>query len=72
VSYLLQMRAREREALAFQAQAPFLDEGSHLPTVAEVIAEFDEWLVSEIEQDVSPQDAEKRQLDAAMLVRRRG
>lgn len=72
MSYLLQMRAREREALAIQAQAPFLDEGSHLSTVAEVIDEFDEWLVSEIEQDVSPENAEKRQLDAAMLVRRRG
>ena len=72
MSYLLQVRAREREALAIQGQAPFLEEGAHLPTVAEVIAEFDEWLLSETERDVSPENAEKRQLDAAMLVRRRG
>jgi len=72
VSYLLQIRAREREALAIQAQAPFLEEGSRLPTVGDVIAEFDEWLISDEEQDVSPADAERRQLDAAMLVRRQG
>lgn len=71
MSYLLQARAREREALALQAQAPFID--GTPPTVAEVLAEFDAWLISVPTEDepVSPQDQAQRDLDEAMGVRRR-
>jgi hypothetical protein len=71
VSYLLQARAREQEALALRAQTMQME--GEPPTVAEVLAEFDEWLVSgpsEPESD-NPQDQAQRDLDEAMGVRRR-
>lgn len=71
VSYLLQAGAREREALALQAQAPFID--GDVPSVAQVLAEFDAWLVSSPEdvEPETPQDRAQRDLDEAMGVRRR-
>jgi hypothetical protein len=73
VSYLLQVRAIEREALAIQAQAPFVDEGVQLPTVAEALAEFDAWLISPPPDDrsVAPEDIERAEQYEAMGVRRR-
>jgi hypothetical protein len=74
VSYLLQIRALEREALAMQSQAPFVTEGSHLPSVAEVIAEFDGWLSADPMEDQPPTsvDMEMQQLHRAMGLRGRG
>lgn len=71
MSYLLQARAREREALALQAQAPFIE--GDPPSVAEVLAEFDAWLVSvpSEAEPATPQDQAQRDLDEAMGVRRR-
>jgi hypothetical protein len=74
VSYLLQIRAIEREVLAIQAQAPFLEEGSKLPTVAEAIAEFDAWLSEDApeERPLTGADMERAELYEAMGVRGRG
>jgi hypothetical protein len=71
VSYLLQIRAIEREVLAASVQAPFLEEGSSLPSVAEVIAEFDGWLTSEdpAGQPVAGLDVHMQQQYRAMGVR---
>jgi hypothetical protein len=71
VSYLLQARAREQEALALRAQTMQME--GEPPTVAEVLAEFDEWLISgpQDETPVSAQDQAQRDLDEAMGVRRR-
>jgi hypothetical protein len=71
VSYLLQVRAREREALALRSQALQMDVDP--PSVAEVIAEFDDWLVSDVEpaKTEDPRDQAQRDLDEAMGVRRR-
>jgi hypothetical protein len=73
VSYLLQIRAIEREVLAAAVQAPFLEEGSSLPSVAAVIAEFDEWLISEApaEQSMAGLDVHMQQQYRAMGVRGR-
>jgi hypothetical protein len=66
VSYLLQTRALEREALALWAQAPFME--GDPPSVAAVIAEFDTWLESGPSQPeiVEPKDRAQRDLDEAM------
>lgn len=74
MSYLLQIRAIEREALAIQAQAPFVEQGSRLPTVAEAIAEFDAWLAGDLPDDRPPAaaDLELAELHEAMGVRGRG
>jgi hypothetical protein len=48
VSYLLQVRALEREAMALQARAAFAEEGVHVPSVAEVVADFDAWLAEDV------------------------
>jgi hypothetical protein len=74
VSYLLQVRSIEREALALQAQAPFMEEGSKLPTVGEALEEFDEWLTSDPDGDgpSTPADAEMAELHALLVGERRG
>lgn len=71
MSYLLQVRAIERDALALLAQSPFLE--GHPPSVAEAIAEFDAWLNSEpVDHQETPRDRAQWDLDVAMGVRRRG
>ncbi len=44
MSYLLQVRALEREALAMQGLRPHLDAKTKLPMVDEALAEFEAWL----------------------------
>lgn len=58
MSYLLQVRALERQALALQGQRPFLDEKAKLPTVDETLAEFEAWL------NAVPQAGPARAVDA--------
>jgi hypothetical protein len=74
VSYLLQIRAIEREALALQVLAPHLEQGAQLPSPAEAIAEFDAWLTEEPpeERPLTGADMERAELYEAMGVRRRG
>lgn len=71
MSYLLQVRAIERDALALLTQAPFLE--GRPPTVAEAVAEFDAWLNSEsVDHQETPRDRTQWDLDVAMGVRGRG
>lgn len=73
VAYLLQVQAIERETLAIQSQAPFVEEGVRLPTVAEAIAEFDAALAEELDDEpVLPEDAEMAELYGLLSVRGRG
>jgi hypothetical protein len=43
-SYRCQWERLEREALAMQAQAPYVEEGTKIPSPSDVQAEFDGWL----------------------------
>jgi hypothetical protein len=68
VSYLLQVRAKEREALAIQGLAPHVDEGTHLPTAAEVIEEFDQWLMADPEDSEPATRADRDQAELYALL----
>jgi hypothetical protein len=67
------VRALEREALALQMRAAFAEEGTHVPSVAEVIAEFDRWLLEDatVPQAASVTDVERDELFELIGVRRR-
>lgn len=73
MAYLLQIRALERAVLAEAVQGPFLEEESTLPSVAEVIAEFDAWLAEEPPkgEPVTALDVHMQQQYRAMGVRGR-
>lgn len=47
LSYMIQVEQLERMALAELSLAPHVKEGTQLPTPESVVAEFDEWLVTE-------------------------
>lgn len=47
LSYAMQVWALEREVEAVWANAPHLPQGSELPSMEGVRADFDAWLVSE-------------------------
>ena len=73
MSYLLQVRSIEREALALQAQAPFMEEGSKLPSVADALAEFDAWLIEgDGDQPATPANSETIELHDLLVGRKRG
>lgn len=70
VAYLCQVEALERETLAQVALIPHLDEQARkqVPSVADVRAEFDGWLLSEpVEQRMTPADVEQATLHRLML-----
>lgn len=74
VSYMLQVRSLEREVLALQARAAFAEEGTHVPSVAEVIADFDRWLTEDavMSQPLTTADIEREQLFELLGVGGRG
>ena len=74
MSYLLQIRAIERQTLTLQAQAPFMENPAGVKTVAAAVAEFDEWLISDPPEDrpVDANDLERQELHEAMGMGRRG
>ena len=74
MSYMLQVQALEREALALQARAAFAEEGTQVPSVAEVIADFDRWLTEDAEspEPLTVADIEREQLFELLGVGGRG
>jgi hypothetical protein len=71
---MLQVRSLEREALALQARAAFAEEGTRVPSVAEVVADFDRWLTddAEMSEPLSVADIEREQLFELLGVGGRG